>query len=202
MCELNEWDLTRSVILFIVLTLHLALLALLAIPSRTGAPPALAQQAVELLYLPPEIVPKIRSENARPRRLNGGTRARLVLAVGAILVAVERQRIRYRLAGGSAPRRAGVRHSQPSAATGEPRLGRARGGELVAAASRRRTIQDRERRLDRVGQRKLLSSRELGRLCARRRAPPDRLSRSARGATLIVAGAVYARMGDAPPLET
>jgi hypothetical protein len=73
MYELNEWDLSRSVILFIVLALHLASLVLLASASRTGAPPALAQQAVELLYLPPEIIPKIRSENARPRRLNGGT---------------------------------------------------------------------------------------------------------------------------------
>src|ERR1700734_4528624 len=56
---------------------------------------------------------------------------------------------------------------------------------MVAAAPPRRTVQDRQRRLDRVDQRKLLSSGELGRLCARRRAPSDRLSGPRRGAALI-----------------
>jgi hypothetical protein len=69
----SKWDLSRSVILFVVLTLHLAMLALLATASRAGGPATLAERAVELLYLPPDPIPKIRSENARPRRLNGGT---------------------------------------------------------------------------------------------------------------------------------
>ena len=68
-----KWDLSRSVILCVVLTLHLAMLALLATASRARDPATLAEHAVELLYLPPEIIPKIRSENARPRHLNGGT---------------------------------------------------------------------------------------------------------------------------------
>jgi len=69
----SKWDLSRSVILFVVLTLHLAVLALFATAARTGGPATLAEHAVELLYLPPEIIPKIRSENARPRHLSGGT---------------------------------------------------------------------------------------------------------------------------------
>ena len=69
----SKWDLSRSVILFVVLTLHLAMLALLATASRANGPATLAEHAVELLYLPPENIPKIRSENARPRHFSGGT---------------------------------------------------------------------------------------------------------------------------------
>jgi hypothetical protein len=69
----SKWDSSRSVILFLVLTLHLAMLVLLATASRARGPATLAEHAVELLYLPPEALPKIRSENARPRRLSGGT---------------------------------------------------------------------------------------------------------------------------------
>jgi len=69
----SKWDLSRSVTLFVVLTLHLAMLALLATASRARGPATLAEHAVELLYLPPEIIPKIRSENARPRHLSGST---------------------------------------------------------------------------------------------------------------------------------
>jgi hypothetical protein len=69
----SKWDLSRSVILVVVLTLHLVMLALLATASRAGGPATLAEHAVELLYLPPDPIPKIRSENARPRHLSGGT---------------------------------------------------------------------------------------------------------------------------------
>jgi len=69
----SKWDQSRSVILFVVVALHLAMLALLATASRAGGPAILAEHAVELLYLPPETIPKIRSENARPRHLSGGT---------------------------------------------------------------------------------------------------------------------------------
>jgi hypothetical protein len=69
----SKWDHSKSVALFVVLTLHLVMLALLASASRIGGSPALAEPAVELLYLPPDPIPKIRSENARPRPLSGGT---------------------------------------------------------------------------------------------------------------------------------
>jgi hypothetical protein len=68
----SKWDASRSVILFVVLALHLAVLALRVSASRAGDP-VLAEHAVELLYLPPAALPKIRSENARPRHLSGGT---------------------------------------------------------------------------------------------------------------------------------
>ncbi len=67
----SKWDLSKSVILFWVLILHLAILALLATESRMRGPASLAEQSVELSYLPPETMPKIRSENARPRYFSG-----------------------------------------------------------------------------------------------------------------------------------
>ena len=73
MYESSGWDFSRYAILIIVLALHLALVALLARASRIGIPAASVEQSVEVLFLPPAILPKVRFENARPRRLSGDT---------------------------------------------------------------------------------------------------------------------------------
>jgi hypothetical protein len=73
MYESSGWGFSRYTILVIVLALHLALVALLARTSRIGTPVASAEQSVEVLFLPPVILPKVRSEFAHPRRLSGDT---------------------------------------------------------------------------------------------------------------------------------
>jgi hypothetical protein len=56
-----------------VLAVHAALLALLLSASRTLGISAAANQPVELLFLPPAKIPKVRAENLLPRRMNGDT---------------------------------------------------------------------------------------------------------------------------------
>ena len=73
MDESSQWDFSRYTILIVVLALHLALVALLARASRVGTRIASMDQSVEVLFLPPVILPKVRSENARPRRMSGAT---------------------------------------------------------------------------------------------------------------------------------
>jgi hypothetical protein len=67
------WGLPRYVTLLVVLALHMVLLAALMTASRTRQISVSANQAVELLYLPPATVPKVRAENSRLRRLSGDT---------------------------------------------------------------------------------------------------------------------------------
>jgi hypothetical protein len=73
MDESNGWGLSRYVTLLVVVTLHLALLAALVMTSRTRGLPTAAVRSVGLLFLPLVNLPKVRSENARPRRLSGDT---------------------------------------------------------------------------------------------------------------------------------
>jgi hypothetical protein len=73
MDESNRWGISRYAALLAVLMLHLALLAALLIMPGTRSPPTSTADAVQLLYLPPVFLPKVRSENARPRRLSGDT---------------------------------------------------------------------------------------------------------------------------------
>ncbi len=73
MDESRPWDLSRFTILVCVLALHMALLALLVRASRGEIPPLANEPSVELLYLPPAVLPKVRAENLRPRRLSGPT---------------------------------------------------------------------------------------------------------------------------------
>jgi hypothetical protein len=73
MDESRRWDFSRYTILTIVLALHLALVIMLAQASRIAAPAASMEQSVEVVFLPPPILPKVRSDNARPRRLRGDT---------------------------------------------------------------------------------------------------------------------------------
>ena len=67
----TRWGLSRYVILFLVLALHAALLALLMRKSHTGYRAASVNPPVELLFIAPTMPPKIRSENPRPQRLHG-----------------------------------------------------------------------------------------------------------------------------------
>src|SRR6202041_3543484 len=84
------------------------------------------------------------------------------------------------LEGRSAPCGPGIRDPQTSAAEQRYRVALLAGRYLVAGgeAPRRRTVQDRQRRLDRLGQRKLLPSGHLGgeRIDNGCDAAPDRLS--------------------------
>jgi hypothetical protein len=73
MGESNVWGTQRFVTLFVVLALHLAVLALLLMISPTRGPPASADNPVEVMFFPPTKVPKVRFENARPQRLNADT---------------------------------------------------------------------------------------------------------------------------------
>ncbi|MGA2190482.1 MAG: hypothetical protein ABSH33_18325 [Steroidobacteraceae bacterium] len=61
----------RYATLLIVLMFHLALIAALLMSSRTGGAPTLPAYAVELLYLPPPALPRVRAQNIAPRRLSG-----------------------------------------------------------------------------------------------------------------------------------
>jgi hypothetical protein len=62
------WGTSRSIALFIVLALHFAVLALLVMASRNqhfGVP---AEQPIELVYVPPMKVPRVRADaSSRPR---------------------------------------------------------------------------------------------------------------------------------------
>jgi hypothetical protein len=74
MAESNGWGPSRYVALVVVLTLHMALIAALVMTSRTRSVPASpVLRSVELLFLPPVILPKVRSEDAAPRRLSWDT---------------------------------------------------------------------------------------------------------------------------------
>jgi hypothetical protein len=73
MYQPKVWGLPRYVTLIVVLALHVALLAALVTASRTRTVSLSTNQPVELLFFLPANVPKIRSENSRPKRSNGDT---------------------------------------------------------------------------------------------------------------------------------
>jgi hypothetical protein len=58
----------RPVVLFVVLALHLATLALLLVHSRTLTIASAAEHPIELLILAPQKPPKVTLENTRPQR--------------------------------------------------------------------------------------------------------------------------------------
>jgi len=68
-----RWGLSRYVILLAVLALHMAVLAVLLLKPRPGNISAPMSHSIELLYLAPATLPKIRSESAPPRRFSGDT---------------------------------------------------------------------------------------------------------------------------------
>lgn len=71
MDQSRVWGLPRYATLAVVLALHLALVAALltAFGARKISLPA--SEPVQLLYMPPAVVPKIRAENSPARRLRG-----------------------------------------------------------------------------------------------------------------------------------
>jgi hypothetical protein len=72
MDDSRDWRLSRYVALLVVLALHMALLAALVMNSQTRSLAASSTpHVVELLYLPPVSLPKIRAENSPPHRLSG-----------------------------------------------------------------------------------------------------------------------------------
>jgi hypothetical protein len=70
MDEPNAWGTSRSIVLVVVLALHLAMLALLVMASRTRNVGASTEQPIEVMFLPPMKVPKVRAENTRPQHLS------------------------------------------------------------------------------------------------------------------------------------
>src|ERR1700737_5198232 len=70
MDEQKAWGTSRSIVLFVVLALHLAMLGLLVVASRTRNIAASTEHPIELMFLPPTKVPKVRAENTRPQHLS------------------------------------------------------------------------------------------------------------------------------------
>jgi hypothetical protein len=64
------WRTSRPLVMAGVLTLHVALLALLLAASQDRNVAAAEQPPVLLMNLPPPKVPKVRAENIRPQRLS------------------------------------------------------------------------------------------------------------------------------------
>jgi hypothetical protein len=77
MDQSNVWGFPRYFTLLIVLLCHLVLLALLLTASPTGDVPVPTNQPVELVYLSPASLPKIRAENSLPHRM----RSEIAIAV-------------------------------------------------------------------------------------------------------------------------
>lgn len=69
----SRWGLRRYATLLVVTAAHAAVLWALWMGSRTINTAELANQSVELMYLPPAQMPKIRAENSLPRRLSADT---------------------------------------------------------------------------------------------------------------------------------
>jgi hypothetical protein len=70
MDEPNAWGTSRSLVLVVVLALHLEMLALLVMASRTRNSVASTEHPIDLMFLPPTKVPRVRAENIRPERLS------------------------------------------------------------------------------------------------------------------------------------
>ena len=79
MHESNVWGAQRFIALFVVLALHLSLLALFLTPSRTPVIFDSTIDSVEVTFLPPTKVPKVRFENARLQRLTANTAISITL---------------------------------------------------------------------------------------------------------------------------
>lgn len=73
MDESTRWSLSRCMTLFSVLTVHAALLAWLFAALRTPHAATSSSEPVQLLFLPPQRLPRIRVDNFHPRRLNSGS---------------------------------------------------------------------------------------------------------------------------------
>jgi hypothetical protein len=70
MDDANARGKSRPIIFFVVLALHLAILALLVSASRTLSVGVSAERSIEVMLIPPTKVPKVRAENTRRERLS------------------------------------------------------------------------------------------------------------------------------------
>jgi hypothetical protein len=70
MDDANAWGKSRVIVFFVVLALHLAILALLATASRTLSIVVPTEHSIEVMLIPPTKVPKVRFEETRPQRLS------------------------------------------------------------------------------------------------------------------------------------
>jgi hypothetical protein len=70
MDEPNASGKSRPIIFLVVLTLHLAILALLVVASRTSSIAVPTEHSIEVMLLPPAKAPKVRAENTRPQRMS------------------------------------------------------------------------------------------------------------------------------------
>jgi hypothetical protein len=71
MDQSEGWGLSRYVTLLLVLALHVAVLAALIMARETRSISLAENDPVELLFVPPPTIPKIRSESFRPKSLSG-----------------------------------------------------------------------------------------------------------------------------------
>jgi hypothetical protein len=83
----ERWGLRRTLALLVVLATHLAVLASLVTPSRTGRLAPSTMNYVEVMALAPVHLPKLRTESVRPRRLSGNRTATITAPVRESLAA-------------------------------------------------------------------------------------------------------------------
>jgi hypothetical protein len=70
MDDANARGKSRPIIFFVVLALHLAILALLVSASQTLSVGVSAERSIEVMLIPPTKAPKVRAENTRRERLS------------------------------------------------------------------------------------------------------------------------------------
>jgi hypothetical protein len=74
MDESTRWGSNRYLTLLAVITVHTALLAWLAAASHTrGVAANVPSESVQLLFIPPPSLPKVRLQSVQPLRLRSGT---------------------------------------------------------------------------------------------------------------------------------
>jgi hypothetical protein len=83
MDESNKWGLARYLTLIVVLSLHVAFLALLIMRSHATLLRSATNSPIEVLIIAPAALPKIRAENSRPR-LSGDTAIAVAVAAPAL----------------------------------------------------------------------------------------------------------------------
>jgi hypothetical protein len=70
MDDAHVWRKSRPIILFVVLALHLAILALLVAASRTVGIAMPTELSIEVMLIPPAKAPRVRAENTLPERMS------------------------------------------------------------------------------------------------------------------------------------
>jgi hypothetical protein len=73
MDQSKVWGRSRFAALLVVLGLHVSVLAVLLTASGSQNMMVSVNEPVQLIFVPPPVLPKIRAENALPRRLRGNT---------------------------------------------------------------------------------------------------------------------------------